>query len=65
MLGLLASPEDASGAPAMFGDELARWVDDHHGRVWLPVRAQLRASLALGMIDVDATIGQWAGLAER
>jgi hypothetical protein len=65
VLDRLAAPEDASTAPAVFGDELARWVDDHHGRAWLPIRAQLRASLALGLIEVDPTIGEWAGLAER
>jgi hypothetical protein len=65
VLDRLAAPEDASAAPVVFGDELARWVDDHHGRGWLPVRAQLRASVALGLIDVDPAIGRWAGFAEH
>ena len=64
VLDQLATPEDARDAPDVFGDELARWVDDHHGRRWLSVRAQLRASLALGLVAVDPPIRRWAGIAE-
>jgi len=64
-LDLLAAPADASDAPGVFGDALARWFDDHHGRTWLSVRAQLRASLALGLVVVDPPIRQWAGLADH
>lgn len=65
VLDLLATPSGGWAAPLVFGDELARWVDDHHGRTWLPVRAQLRASLALGLLDVDLPIRRWAGFPER
>jgi hypothetical protein len=64
VLAGLAAPHGADDAPRHFGDELARWVDDHQSRTWLPVRAQLRASVALGLLDPDPALRRWAGLDE-
>jgi hypothetical protein len=62
VLGLLAAPRSAADAPLAFADELARWIDEHHGDDWLPPRAQLRASVALGLLDPDPVLRAWAGL---
>jgi hypothetical protein len=64
VLSGLTAPRPADDAPRRFGDELASWFDVHHSRAWLSVRAQLRASVALGLIDPDRTVRQWAGLDE-
>ena len=64
VLAGLAAPRPADDAPRHFGDELAHWFDEHHSRRWLPVRAQVRASAALGLVDPDPAMRAWAGLAD-
>jgi hypothetical protein len=65
VLVALAAPEPVRDVPTTFDDALAHWFDEHHGRGWLSVRAQLRAGTALGLLDPDAGLRTWAGLADR
>jgi hypothetical protein len=64
VLAGLAAPRPADDAPRRFGNELACWFDEHQSRAWLSVREQLRASVALGLIDPERSIRRWAGLDE-
>jgi hypothetical protein len=63
VLARLAAPNRVERALTSFDDDLARWFDEHHTRAWLSVRAQLRAATSLGLVDPDAEVRRWAGLA--
>ena len=65
VLAGLAAPHPVGQAPRRFDDQLAHWFDEHHTRGWLPVRAQLRAAVALGLVEPDAETRRWAGLLDR
>ena len=56
VLALLA-PGVAPPSPLRYDDVLGAWLSVHLGRDWLPFDAQLRASVALGMLEGPAPAG--------
>ena len=54
------APGVAPPSPLRYDDALGSWLSVHLGREWLPLDAQLRASVALGMIDGPAPAWSWA-----
>jgi hypothetical protein len=43
--------------PLRYDDALGALLSEHLGRDWLPLDAQLRAALALGLVDPGAAVG--------
>ena len=46
------APDVIPPAPLRYDDDLGTWLSTHLGREWLPLDAQLRAAVTLGMLDV-------------
>ena len=46
------APDAPPPSPLRYDNDLGLFLSDHLGREWLPLAAQLRAAVALGMLDV-------------
>jgi hypothetical protein len=65
VLERIAAPAHPALPTLRFDDDLARWFDEHRGRAWLTVRDQLRAGTALGLLEPDDAVREWAGRPDR
>ena len=50
---LVDDPRVELPSPVRFGRDLAELLSRHLGRRWLPVLDQLRAAVALGLVDLE------------
>ncbi len=53
LLALVATPGAALPDPLRYDADLGPWLSEHLGREWLSVQTQLRAAVALGVVDED------------